>query len=179
VIATPALRDAAVVNYIQDFLSEQAASRIGWGDARDNLSVVATVCKLCPEEILYYLENSHLYPKARLIQDIRQRHPTFEADTESLSGALACVELERRSMARDGFPSLQSTNAPLYLPMYSRDYDGCHGGILDWGHAEEEDCATIGEMTGMGIEWGPEVRIVHRREMPNGLLDPGRRTFPY
>ncbi len=135
--------------------------------------VVATLCKLSPAELLHYLDNHHEYSKARLIRDIRQKHPRFEFDTESLGSALSYVSFERYNRTQAEFPSTIATNSFVCLPMYSRSSDNCVGGILDWDDSEaEEECLRFGEMTGHGLDWRSEPFIHHRLEIPTVLLDP-------
>jgi len=155
-------------------LSEKDAARIGWGEQRENQTVVATMCKLRPEELLHYLENRHKYSKARLIREILQKHPHFEFDTESLGSALSCVGFERCRRARVEFPSLHPLETTLCLPMYSRVPGECRGGILDWdAPVAEEECRKLGEMAGFGLDWRPEEPFIHHRpEIPTGLLNP-------
>ncbi|EPE07735.1 f-box domain-containing protein [Ophiostoma piceae UAMH 11346] len=170
-------------------LTEKDAARIGWGKQRENRIVVATVRKLSPKEILYYLDNAHKYTKLRLIQDIRQRHPHFEADTESLSHALACVVSERwRQMLYDisttpvtvagagagGARGVNPLSNALHLPVFSRVTGKSGGGILDWVDAEAEaSCASLSEMTALGLDWRPdESHVRSRAEIPTGMLDP-------
>ena len=170
-------------------LTEEDAARIGWGKQRENIIVVATVRKLSPKEILYYMDNAHKYTKLRLIEDIRQRHPHFEADTESLSNALGCVVSERwKRMLYDisttpvtadgagagGVQSFNPLSNALHLPVYSRIRGSSGGGILDWADAEAEaSCAAISEMAGLGLDWRPEnARFRLRAEIPTGMLDP-------
>lgn len=159
---------------LKDFeLSEKDAARIGWGEQRENSLVIATIAKLQPDEILHYLENRHRYSKARFIQEIRQKHPHFEFDTESLSSALSCVGLERCRRAQAKVPALSPLGS-LCLPLYSRIVGERGGGILDWEDSEaEEGCWRIGEMTGFGLDWRPEEPFIHHRpEISTGLLDP-------
>lgn len=148
---------------------DKVAARIGWGEQRENQVVVATVCKLSPAELLHYLDNLHEYPKAKLIRAIRQSHPRFESDTQSLGSALECVTFERYRRAEAEFPSAVA----LWLPMYSRAFGEGDGGILDWGSAEaEQECANMGEMTGLNLSWRSEEAFIHHRpEIPTGLLD--------
>lgn len=148
---------------------DKVAACIGWGEQRENQVVVATVCKLSPAEMLHYLDNLHEYPKTKLIRAIRQSHPRFESDTQSLGSALECVTFERYRRAETQFPSAVA----LWLPMYSRAFGEGHGGILDWGSTEaEEECAKMGEMTGLNLSWRSDEAFIHRRpEIPPGLLD--------
>lgn len=161
-----------------DDIEDKDAARIGWGRARENRIVVSTVRKLSPREILFYLDNSHKYTKLRLIQDIRQRHPHFEADTESLSCALQCVVSERwRQMIFSGAASGSSSyplNNALYVPVFGRVAGKSGGGILDWADPKAEaDCLAVGEMTGLGLDWRPdEANIRTRPELPTGMLNP-------
>ncbi|ERS94966.1 hypothetical protein HMPREF1624_08678 [Sporothrix schenckii ATCC 58251] len=156
-------------------LSEKDAARIGWGEQRENRIVVATMSKLSPDELLYYMENSHKFTKLRLIQDIRQRHPHFEFDTESLTIALSCVIHERWRRMQTEFPAMtQPSSGTLCLPVYTRMMGQCHGGILDWDDpAMEAYCARIGEMIGLNLDWRPEESFFRSRpEIPTGLLNP-------
>ncbi len=132
--------------------------------------------KLSPEELLHYMDNGHMFTKVRLIQDIRQRHPHFELDTESLSQALMCVTHERWRRMLNEFPAVsQPSNGSLCLPVYSRAIGQRGGGILDWDDTETEVAFTrIGEMTGHGLDWRPEETYPRSRkpEIPTGMLNP-------
>ncbi len=164
-----------MLTFAKDFaLSERDAARIGWGDRRDNETIRATVAKLAPDELLRYLDNRHRYSKAALAREIRQRHPHFESDTESLSRALSCVAMERYRLPPAGamLPLLDPTHNP-FSPLYSR-CDSLRGGILDWEDARTEAAlASCDEMAGFGLDCRPEEPyLVHRRpEMPPGLLE--------
>ncbi|OAA55919.1 histone deacetylase [Niveomyces insectorum RCEF 264] len=156
-------------------LSEKDAARIGWGEQRENRIVVKTMSKLAPDELLHYVENAHKYTKMRLIQDVRQRHPHFEYDTESLTAVLSCVGMERWRRMQVAFPSVaQQCSNGLCLPVFTRISGACRGGILDWDDPEtEEGYARIGEMTGHNLDWRPqEDHIGYRMEIPTGLLNP-------
>lgn len=163
-----------IVRMGADFqLSEKDAAKIGWGSQRENRTVVATMCKLSPEELLYYLENGHKFTKVRLIQDIRRRIPHIEADTESLTKALSIVSMERWRQMQQHFPGLvQDTGSRVFLPVYSRMMSQFQGGTLDWDDDEvEENLEKIGKMAGVGLDWQPEEFFGFRPEIPTGLLD--------
>ncbi|CAK7230333.1 hypothetical protein SCUCBS95973_007536 [Sporothrix curviconia] len=156
-------------------LSEKDAARIGWGEQRENRIVVATMSKLSPEELLHYMDHGHKFTKLRLVQDIRQRHPQFEFDTESLTLSLSCVIHERWRRMQTEFPAItQPSSGALCLPVYTRMMGQCCGGILDWDDpATEAECARIGEMTGLGLDWRREESFFRSRpEIPTGLLNP-------
>ncbi|CAK7272194.1 hypothetical protein SEPCBS57363_005008 [Sporothrix epigloea] len=152
-------------------LSEKDVAQIGWGERAENRIVVSTVTKLSPEELLHYLDNRHKFTKQRLIQDIRQRHPQIESDMNSLTVALACVNRERWLHMLVTFPAYQPSTGGLYLPIYTRTMGQYRGGILNWDDpAIEAECAAVGEMTGLGLDWRPEPRS--RAILQPGLLDP-------
>jgi|SRR3569833_258681 len=155
----------------QDFeLSEKDAARIGWGEARENETIRATIAKLGPDELLHYLENRHRFSKTMLVREIRQKHPHFEFDIESLGSALACVEFERCRRARAVHPSTLQDYATC-LPMYSRMLGDCGGGVLDWEDAEaQQECASVGEMAGLNLDIRPDESFINRPEIPPGLL---------
>jgi len=121
-----------VANHGQDFqLSYRDAARIGFGDWAENQAVVATFCKLQPADLLHYLDNLHRYPKASLIRDVRRRHPRFELDTESLSSAVASIDLERGKDMATNSTTLNFFGRPIGLPPFANVSRSLGGGILD------------------------------------------------
>lgn len=157
---------------VQDFeLTKQEASRIGWGDGQENQKVIATMSKLSPEDLLFYVDNSHKYTKMRLIQEIRAKQPAFEADTESLGIALSCVYSERYDTIVSEYGAPHHVMSSLWFP--SRPLGDCRGGILD---LEDPELGTaserLKEMDGLKLDWRAEdpTRDL-REEVPAGLLD--------
>jgi hypothetical protein len=135
--------------------------------------VVATFSKLQPAELLYYLENLHRFPKANLIRDIRQNHPGFELDIESLSSAIARIDAERCIEATTTSEAMNFFERLIGLPPFTNASGMMVGGILDLDDAEAEvDVHGIGEMTGLGLDWRPEDLFGPRREMLRGVMDP-------
>jgi len=89
--------------------------------------VVNTYAKLDPRELMYYFDNLYSYPRKRLLNDIRVRHPTFTRDQESLQTAIRSALDERHWL--DNMPSLASDSA---------------GGILDFGDERDEERKIFG-----------------------------------
>ena len=138
----------------------------------DNQAVVATFCKLQPAELLHYLDNLHRYPKATLIRHVRQAHPGFEQDTETLTNAMIRIDLERLGEA-GADNRMFSLGRRRGLAPLSRVEVCIGGGILDWDDSEsEEDVLGIGEMTGFGLDWRPEDPFRPREDSPLGIMDP-------
>lgn len=139
----------------------------------ENKIIVETVLKLTPPEILHYLCNQHAYSRARLVHDIRLRHPTIERDRETLSGSLFTVIFERRWFlaAEKGKRAVKRRK---YFPLFS--FPKHHGGILDYKRPWEKLRTMYGDDGGKGILEASEVedhpRIFSRRPVPRGQLEP-------
>jgi hypothetical protein len=151
-------------------LSDAAAARLGWGNSADNQGIVATVLKLSPPDMIHYLCNRHAYSRARLIYDIRLRHPTIERDREILTSLLFVVQCERLWFVV-GEKGKRAVKRKKYLPLGS-SFPKHHGGILDYKPPWERLRDIYDTDHGKGIRHGLDEMGHARRLVPRGLLEP-------
>ena len=138
-----------------------------------------TFTKLQPAELLHYIDNLHRYPRASLIRHVRQKHPSFERDVESMSCVLHQVAQERYSRLQQltfreiGMLFFKPFGCIAERSSTMKATEGLDGGILDWDDPEAEALAeSIGEMAGCELDWRPEGYIPYRQQTLRGLMDP-------
>ncbi|KAK3387242.1 hypothetical protein B0H63DRAFT_154092 [Podospora didyma] len=118
-------------------LSRAEAARVGWGDPVENDHILATIMKLCPEDILHILVYRHQYAtKASLVQFVRLRNPFIEDSIEMFSESIQIVLRERERMLLDELGT--DALAPgSYFPS-SSGFPKRYGGIIDHRKAATE-----------------------------------------
>lgn len=131
-------------------LSRAEAARIGWGDPIENDHILATIMKLCPEDILHLLVHRHRYAtKTSVIQFVRLRNPFIEDSIEMFTQAIEVVLWEREKMlvAENGDDALEPG---MYFPS-SSGFPRRYGGIIDHRKAATERLrATYSHDAGKG-----------------------------
>jgi hypothetical protein len=120
--------------------------------------------------MIHYLCNLYTYSKARLIRDIRLRHPSIEQDTEILTSILTRVQNERivllvREKGRHAMKRRK------YLPVDDR-FPKHHGGILDYKPPWEKLRGVYDSDHGAGSNQGDEENILFRHLVGQGRLEP-------
>jgi hypothetical protein len=136
----------------------------------ENQDIVATMLKLNPPDMLHYLCNRYTYSKARLVHDIRLRHPSIERDREILSPLLHGLHGERLlSMVQA--KGQRGIKRRKILPIKD-SFPKHHGGILDYKPPWEKLREGYDTDHGSGIRDGPDDMRHARRLVPQGQLEP-------
>ncbi|KAK0708989.1 hypothetical protein B0T26DRAFT_654380 [Lasiosphaeria miniovina] len=136
--------------HVREQLSRAEAARIGWGDPIENDHILATIMKLCPEDILHLLVHRHRYAtKTSVIQFVRLSNPFIEDSIEMFTQAIEVVLWEREKMlvAENGDDALEPD---MYFPS-SSGFPRRYGGIIDHRKAATERLrATYSHDAGKG-----------------------------
>lgn len=100
--------------------------------------IVKTYAKLGPKELMYYFENIYSYPRKRLINEIRLRHPNLTSDQESIQVAVRCALDERQWLSS----STSSSSSSNQVPSLAED---SRGGIVDFDDERDGERALYGQ----------------------------------
>lgn len=99
---------------------------VRWNDQSRLGRIIRTYTKLNPKELVHYFETIYSYPKKRLIEDIRFRHPRFVDDQESIQAAIRSALQERHWLGKLPAPTDMA------------------GGIVDFGDEWDEELERLG-----------------------------------
>lgn len=160
-------------------LSRTEAARLGWGHSVENDTIVSTVMRLVPDQMLHFLESRHVYAtKKSLITAIRFLRPSIENDVESLTGTLHSAIRERRELLKMEVGQ-RALKRKRYFP--ARSFPKPHGGILDYqAQRWQKVRVKYGNDGGKGLgldAYGPHISVAFpysHRLMPAGLLEPSQ-----